>query len=179
MLHNSPVSEPPPPRTIDRLLFGSGRSIAGTVYGTIVAMSVIAATGSAAGDADPWRLAGFVASSAVVFWLAHVYSNALDASIRSGRQIDWRSLSSVARHEAAIPLAAVAPIVALCLGAAGVLRESRSIWLALGLGIATLGVQAWRYAKIESLGRSKTLMVVGLNLLLGLALVVLKAGLSH
>ena len=65
----------PPPRRIDRLLFGSGRSISGTVYGTILAMSVIAATG-ATGPAEPWRLAGFVASSAVVFWLAHVYARA-------------------------------------------------------------------------------------------------------
>jgi hypothetical protein len=173
------VSEQPPPRAIDRLLFGSGRSISGTVYGTIVAMSVITAAGSTAGHVDPWRLAGFVASSAVVFWLAHVYASALDESIRTGRRLDGHTLATVARHEAAIPLAAAAPIAALCLGAVGVIRETRSIWLALALGVATLGIQAWRYAQIESLSRSKTVLIVALNLLLGLALVLLKAGLSH
>jgi hypothetical protein len=168
----------PPPRRIDRLLFGSGRSISGTVYGTILAMSVIAATG-ATGPAEPWRLAGFVASSAVVFWLAHVYASALDQSIQSGRRVDLGSLERVARHEAAIPLAAVPAIVALSLGALGVLRESRSIWLAMGLGVATLGVQAWRYSQIESLGTSKTIAVIASNVALGLALVGLKAAISH
>jgi hypothetical protein len=167
-----------PPRTIDRLLFGSGRSISGTVYGTILAMSVIAAAG-ATGAAEPWALAGFVASSAVVFWLAHVYSSGLDQSIRSGRYLDRRTFESVARHEAAIPLAALPSIVALCLGALGVLRESRAIWLALGLGVATLGVQGWRYAQIEALSRSRMLVVVGSNVLLGLVIVGLKAALSH
>jgi hypothetical protein len=168
----------PPPRAIDRLLFGSGRSISGTVYGTILAMSVIAATG-ATGAAKPWQLAGFVASSAVVFWLAHVYASALDQSIQSGRRLDLRTLETVARHEAAIPLAALPAIIALTLGAIGVLRESRSIWLALGLGVATLGVQAWRYSRVEDLGPSKTIAVVAWNLALGLVLVGLKAAISH
>ena len=168
----------PPPRAIDRLLFGSGRSISGTVYGTILALSVIAATG-ATGPAEPWKLAGFVASSAVVFWLAHVYASALDQSIRSGRRLDLASLEGVARHEAAIPLAAVPAIVALSLGALGVLRESRSIGLAMGLGVATLGVQAWRYSQLESLGTSKTIAVVAWNVALGLVIVGLKAAISH
>ena len=171
------VSEPKP-RRIDRLVFGSGRSIGGTVYGTILAMSVIAAAGGT-GSPEPWRLAGFVASSAIVFWFAHVYASGLDESIRSGRRLDIVSLERVARHEAAIPLAAVPAIVALALGALGVLRESRAIWLALALGVATLGVQAWRYSQIEELGRSKTLVVVGLNVGLGLVLVGLKAAISH
>jgi hypothetical protein len=168
----------PPPRWIDRLLFGSGRSISGTVYGTILAMSVIAAAG-ATGAAKPWELAGFVASSAVVFWLAHVYASGLDQSIQSGRRVDLALLERVARHEAAIPLAAVPAVIALSLGALGVMRESRAIWLALGLGVATLGVQAWRYSQLEELGRSKTIAVVGWNLALGLVLVGLKAAISH
>jgi hypothetical protein len=168
----------PPPRAIDRLLFGSGRSISGTIYGTILAMSVIAATG-ATGAAKPWQLAGFVASSAVVFWLAHVYASALDQSIRAGQRLDFVALERVARHEAAIPLAAVPAVIALGLGALGIMRETRAIWLALGLGVATLGVQAWRYARLEALGRSKTIAVVAWNLALGLVLVGLKAAISH
>ena len=59
------------------------------------------------------------------------------------------------------------------------LRESRAIWLAMGLGVATLGVQAWRYSQLESLGTSKTIAVVASNVALGLALVGLKAAISH
>jgi hypothetical protein len=108
-----------------------------------------------------------------------VYASALDQSIQSGRRLDLGSLERVGRHEAAIPLAAVPAIVALSLGALGVLRESRSIWLAMGLGVATLGVQAWRYSQLESLGTSKTIAVVASNVALGLAIVGLKAAISH
>jgi hypothetical protein len=164
------------PSALSRLLLGSSRSIAGTVYGTIVAMSVIAA---GAGAADAGRLAVFVGSSAIVFWLAHVYAHSLEESIDAGRRLDWDELSRVARREAAIPLAALAPTVALILGALGALRESRAIWLALGLGVATLGVQGLRYARLEALSGSRTVLVVALNLLLGSAIVALKAALAH
>jgi hypothetical protein len=164
------------PSALSRLLLGSSRSIAGTVYGTIVAMSVIAA---GAGAADAGRLAGFVGSSAIVFWLAHVYAHGLEESIDTGHRLDWTELRRLARREAAIPLAALAPTVALTLGALGALRESRAIWLALGLGVATLGVQGLRYARLEALSGSRTAVVVALNLLLGSAIVALKAALSH
>jgi hypothetical protein len=108
-----------------------------------------------------------------------VYASALDQSIQAGRRLDLVSLERVARHEAAIPLAAVPAVIALGLGALGIMRETRAIWLALALGVATLGVQAWRYAQLEALGRSKTIAVVAWNVALGLVLVGLKAAISH
>ena len=163
------------PRALSRLLLGSGRSIAGTVYGTIVAMSVIAAGSDAT---DTGRLATFVGTTAIVFWLAHVYAHGLEESVKGGHRLNAAELSRLARHEAAIPLAALAPTVALILGAFGVLAESSAVWLALGLGIATLGVQGLLYARIEALSGSRTIVVVSLNVLLGCAIIALKAGLS-
>jgi hypothetical protein len=160
------------------LLFGSGRSIGGTVYGTIVAMSVIA-VGASAADVDVGRLAAFVGTTAIVFWAAHVYAHGLAESIDQGRHLDAAELRSVARRESSILFAAVAPTAALLAGAIGLLRESRAVWLALGIGVATLAVEGWRYATLEDLGRLRTVLVVALNVALGLVIVGLEAALSH
>ena len=47
-------------RTAKQVIFGIDGGLAGTVYGTIVVMAVIAA-GSRGGATDPWRLAVLVA----------------------------------------------------------------------------------------------------------------------
>lgn len=159
-------------------VLGSARDIAGTVYGTIVVMSVIAA-GSSQHEVDAARLAGLVPTTALVFWFAHLYSHALDVSVRTQTRLTEDRLVDVARHEAAIPLAAVAPTLALVAGALGLVRESTSVWVALGFGVATLGAVGARYATIERLPRGQTLAAIGLNLALGLVIVALKAGLSH
>ena len=76
-------------------------------------------------------------------------------------------------------LAVVLPGVALVLGALGVIGGSFSIWLALGLGVAALAAQGVRYARLERLSSLGTTVVVGLNLALGLSLVLLKVIVVH
>ena len=61
----------------------------------------------------------------------------------------------------------------------GVLGEQTAVWLALGIGVVTLGVQGRRYAAVEQLDRTGTLTAVALNVLLGLVIVGLKALLAH
>jgi hypothetical protein len=161
-----------------RLLFGSAGGIAGTVYGTIVVMATVA-VGSHGEDTDAWRLAVVVGVTVLVLWVAHVYSHALAESLERRRRLDRGELGSVARRELAIPAAAVVPIAALVLAAVGVLREQTAVWLALGVGVATLAVQGARYATVEQLGRAGTLAAIALNLILGLVIVGLEASVAH
>jgi len=65
------------------------------------------------------------------------------------------------------------------LGAVGVLGTQTALWLALGIGVVTLGVQGGRYAAIEQLDRTGTLAAIAVNLFLGLVIVALKALLAH
>ena len=160
-----------------RFLFGSQHGIAGTVYGTIVVMGALAA-GSGA-QPEPWKLATIAASTVLVLWIAHVYSHALGETISAGRRLDRSEVIDVMRRELAIPLAAVGPISALVLGAAGVLRETTAIRLALGIGLATLAVQGLRYAGVEGFSRTGTILAVAVNISLGLVIVALEAGLAH
>jgi hypothetical protein len=162
---------------IRRIVFGSRETIAGTVYGTIVVMGAIAAGSSEATGAGD--VAAVVAATVLVLWIAHVYSHALAETVKLGRRLDAAELTSVAHRELAIPLAAVAPVTSLVLGAIGVLRDSTAGWLAMGLGLATLLVQGIRYARVEHLGTLGTTLSVGVNLGLGLLIVGLKAGLGH
>jgi hypothetical protein len=115
----------------------------------------------------------------IVLWLAHVYSHGLGESIGRGRQLEREELIAIARRELAIPLAAVAPLVALFLGGIGLLRETSAVWLALGLGLAILAVQGFRYAALEHLGGRDTAKGVAVNLALGLGIIAMKVAVAH
>ena len=163
---------------LTRLVFGSRRTIAGTVYGTIVVLASLAAGGKAFED-HLWHLAAIVDVTVLVLWIAHVYAHGLGESLEAGRRLDAAELGMLARRELAIPLAAVAPTVMLVIGAVGLVRGSTAVWLAIGICVAALAVQGLRYALLERLGRLGTLASVGLNLALGLAIVALKVIVAH
>jgi hypothetical protein len=116
------------------LVLGSRSSIAGSVYGAIVVMGTITA-GSAGGTMGPWQLASVTAATVVVLWLAHVYAHGLGESLEQGHTVTRAELTSIARRESSIPLAATGPVLALVLGALGVLEDSTAGWVALGIGV--------------------------------------------
>jgi hypothetical protein len=161
-----------------QLVLGSPGRIAGTVYGTIVVMATVTA-GAQGEQTDIMRLAVVVAVTALVFWAAHVYADTLAESLERGRRLDRAELGDVARRELSIPAAALAPVAALVLGALGVLGTQTALWLAVGIGVAALGVQGARYAAIEQLDRTGTVVTIAVNLSLGLVIVGLKALLAH
>lgn len=160
-----------------RLAFGRGHEVAGVVYGTVVAMATL--TAAYANVKDPWRLAGIVWTTLFVLWIAHLYSHGLAESIARGKRLDRAELKAIARRELGILLAAAGPSVALILGALGILKESTSVWLALGLGLATLGIEGLRYARVEKLSGLGTLAITAANLGLGALVIVLKVAVAH
>ena len=161
-----------------RYLLGGRDTVAGTVYGTIVVLAVLAA-GADTYKHHLWRLDAIAATSAIMLWLAHVYSHALGESLKEGRRLDTREFAGIARREYAVVLAAVPPVVALALGAAGVLSATAAIWVAFGAGVVTLGAQGIRYAKLEELSLPAAIASVTLNVALGLALVGAEVVVSH
>jgi hypothetical protein len=165
-------------KRLRRLVLGAPETIAGTVYGTIVVMSVIAA-GAHAYQHHLWRLVVLAGGSAVVLWLAHVYSHALGESLTLGRRITVDEVASIARREFAVIAAAIIPLVAVALGAAGLLQQRTGVQLALWLGVAVLAVQGIRYARLERLPPTSTIATIGLNLAIGLALVALEVLIAH
>jgi hypothetical protein len=158
------------------LVFGVGSGIASSVYGTVTAMATIAAFGD---DEHPWKIAVAVALTALVFWIAHMYAHGISDSIALARPLRVRDLGPIARRESGIVFAAVPPLAVLLLGAAGILHEASAIWLAMGIGLATLALQGARYARLEKVGLLSTLVAIAANVGLGLLVVALKAALAH
>lgn len=160
------------------LVLGEPETIAGTVYGTIIVMSIIAA-GAHAYEHQLWRLVALAGGSAVVLWLAHVYSHALGESLSVGRRISPEEIASIARREFAVIAAAIIPLLAVALGATNVLAHRTAVQLSLWLGVAVLAVQGIRYARLERLSPTSTIVTIGLNLAIGLALVALEVLIAH
>lgn len=160
------------------LIAGSRDTIAGTVYGTIIVLSIITA-GAPFFEHDRWHLIAVLGVTVLVFWVAHVYAHIIGESVHEGHRLDSRHVAGIAHRELAIPLAAVLPMAAVALGALGVLRSSTALWIAVGIGVTTLVIAGVRFARLERLGTLGTVFSVGINLALGLALVVLKATLPH
>jgi hypothetical protein len=163
---------------LSRLLYGSRERIAGTIYGTVVVLGVLAA-GSESSSIDAWELDVIMVATVVVLWVAHLYAHAIAESLNAGRRLQWAGVSELGRREFSIVLAAFLPALALLLGAVGIVSDANAVWLALVLGTITLAVQGLRYARMADLGIPATLLVVGVNLALGLVIVALKAALDH
>ena len=137
------------------------------------------AAGAHGGVVRSRELAGIVAGTALVLWIAHVYAHGLAESIARRRRLDRAELGSVARRELGMLLAAAAPVGALVLGAFGILEDSAAAWLAMACGLVTLVVAGVLYATIERLGLVASALTIAVNLGLGLVIVGLKAGLGH
>jgi len=155
---------------------GVGGSIASTVYGTVVVMATL--TAAYEGEKDPWKLATAVAATVTVLWVAHVYAHTL-AETLAGSSLAPAVVRSIARRELGIVLAGVVPFLMLVLGGIHVLRESRAVWLALAAGLGILAAEGIRYARLEGLRPAGTVVAIGLNVALGLVIVVLKVFVEH
>jgi hypothetical protein len=112
-------------------------------------------------------------------WVAHVYSHGLGESVTIGRRLTAAELAALARREAAILRAAVLPVLVVVLGALGLFHARTALWLAVGVGVATLTIQGIRFARLEELSTAGTIASVGVNLALGLSIVIVKALLTH
>jgi len=155
-----------------------GERLGGFIYGTIVVLSVLVA-GSRAYPDDAGRIAVLVVVTSTVFWLAHVYAHGVADSISREEHISLPDLRRMARREGAIVEATLPPVVALLLGAVGVLSTDAAVWLAFVLGLAVLAIEGVVVARVERFGALGTVVMVAANLTLGLALVVLKLVVAH
>ena len=167
----------PGPRRLQRVLFGAGDGIASTIYGTIVAMATLSVAYST--QKDLLGLAAIVASTALVLWVAHLYSHAISERIAHGRRLTFPEIRSIARRELGILLAAVLPVAVLLVGTLELVKDSTAVWIAMGVGLATLAAEALRYARLERLGPGPTIVALVLNLALGSLVVLLKIGIEH
>ncbi len=112
------------------------------VYGSFLVASVIGVAFEAGQDARVMTTTAF--ASALVFWLAHWWSEVIGEQISAGEQFRRRDVLVVARREWPLVEAAVVPTAFLALAWAGV--WSRKTRAELALAAAVIQITGWSLA---------------------------------
>jgi hypothetical protein len=155
-----------------------GARLGGYIYGEILVLATIVG-GAQAFKHGAGHIAVLVLVTTTVFWLAHVYAHALAESIQRGQHLSWSELKTVAGRESSIIEAAAIPVLLLGLGSLGLYSVHLAVWLAFAAGLVVLVAEGLAFARMEKLGGLATTAIVTANLVMGLALVGLKLGISH
>jgi hypothetical protein len=140
------------------------------IYGQVLAGSAVVALSRH--DEPPLEIAAGVAATMLVFWVAHVYAEAISRSVaRAGRA---RAVRHLAEREWPMVQAALPAVVALTLAALGLWSRESGITIALGLGVVALA--GWGYAAGRRSGRSqhRALLAALGSAVLGLLIIALK-----
>lgn len=148
-----------------------GDSAAG-VYGTLLTLSVL--VGLSLKGARPGAMAVTVLLTSVIFWMAHVHAGLVARWVGARARPDRATVSEVMAREAPMVESAVPAIVLLILAWLGVFGTSFAVWAALVYGVVALTAWGVLIARRAGLGRIGVTTVAGVNLALGLVIVVLK-----
>jgi hypothetical protein len=151
-------------------------SLTGAIYGGVIATAIVVA---APRDGSPGVTAFTMLFTSVVFWLAHVHARTLALSVAVRRRPTVGEIRHEARVEWPIVLAAVPLAVPLVLGALGVFSDVRAHRLAIGVGLLVLLLWGLVIGRRRGMGAWGTAWLCVINVGLGLAMVVLKALVSH
>ena len=144
---------------------------AGAIYGTIAAMAVIAGSAPDPEHAKPLQLA---LATLFVFWLAHVYAQALSHHLRGARRLEWSAVRTAMAEERPLLEGPVPLLVVLALGASGVLDHDQAIRVALWLGVAQLLAWGILYARRQRWSGVTAVTAGAVNGVFGLLIVLLE-----
>ena len=128
---------------------------ASAIYGQVLASASVVALSRH--DEAPMEIVAGVAATMLVFWLAHVYAEAISRSV--ARDDRARELRHIAASEWPMVQAALPAVVALTLAALGLWSREAGITIALALGVVELG--AWGTAAGRRAGRSQSRALLG------------------
>jgi hypothetical protein len=144
---------------------------AGAIYGTIAAMAVIAGTASSSSHAKPLSL---TVATLFVFWLAHVYAQALSHHLRGARRLEWSVVREAMVEERPLLEGPLPLLVVLALGALEVIDNHLATRLALWLGIVQLLTWGVLYARRQRWSWPTAVTAGIVNGLFGLLIVLLE-----
>jgi hypothetical protein len=164
---------------IDSAAHHNDTNYVGAVYGSLLAASVVVGTSPKDGAPSLFELVVLLMATGIVFWLAHIYARLIGERVTTGTRVTQAESFRVARHEWPLVEAAIGPCVVAT--AVTVLGGSAvtAAWSALLTAIVSQ--VGWAVNATARAGASRGLILASgvINLALGLALVVLKAALTH
>lgn len=145
---------------------------AGAIYGTILSMSVIAAS-SEDPDLSSIAVAGWTVATAFVFFLAHVYSSIVVKGIaRPATAVSL--LRQESRREWPLVQGALIPAAVMLLGPLGVVADDEVSYIAVWTGVFILFGAGLFIGRKEDLGWGRCLIIGSINASIGMVIVALK-----
>jgi len=149
-----------------------GDYVAKAVYGSVIALSVVATLNAFAPPPQEAIAAVLGATLAVV--LAEVYAGRIGGVIRAGRPLTGEEKSRLWHESLAGLCGAIVPVVFFVLAALGVVADTHAFEWALWTGVVTLGLYALAAARITGApwGRALAAGLGGASL--GVTLILLK-----
>jgi len=174
MASDTNTDEPRAPRSRRPRVVRTTGSVTEGIYGLILATSVIAVS-QEYDSTDAGIIAVSVLGTAVVFWLAHVYSRVLARSIARRRMLDRPEVRDALRHDWPLVEVAVPLVVVLTLGGVGILPDRIAITLATGIALVELGWAGGYAARRSGAGARGTIASTVIAVALGSAVILLKA----
>jgi hypothetical protein len=165
----------PSPRALPSGELRGRTDYAGAVYGSLLAASVIAASG--VHETHPrLSLIVLLMVTGIVFWVAHVYAH-VAGEREAGGDVTWRQVRQVGRHEWSIVEAAALPALAVLVSPW--LGTGENAWLALGVAVAQQVTWAALGARRAGASTRQIVAEALVNLVLGLVIVAAKAAVGH
>jgi hypothetical protein len=159
------TSSPAPPASADLPpILDRDVRFGAAVYGSFLAATVIGVAYESGAGAR--TMTALLLGSMLVYWAAHVWSDAVDERIRFGQAFRPRDVLLLARREWPLVEAAVLPSILLALAWAG--AWSRETGARLALAAALVQVVAWGFAADRRAGGSRltaTVLAAGEGLL--------------
>ncbi|GAA1552798.1 hypothetical protein GCM10009789_02960 [Kribbella sancticallisti] len=144
---------------------------AGAIYGTIVAMAVIA---SAAHDPTRGRALELTLSTLCVFWLAHVYADALAHHLQGSRRLDLPAIRAAMADQVPLLLGPLPCLLPLGMDSLGLLDPGAAVTLSLWIGVAQLIGWGVTYARRHHWSWAVAATAGVLNGIFGVLIVILE-----
>jgi hypothetical protein len=146
--------------------------MAGAIYGTILATTVVAATASHPEDVS--RPMVLVLGTSIVFWAAHVYALGLAARMVARRPLRRAEIIGLARSEWPMLQSSWPILAVLLLGGLGVISPEQTANIALAVGIGALFTYGFIIGRQERLSWFKVLLNALAAGFFGVAVLLLK-----
>ena len=161
-----------------RLTFRTEWSATEGVYGLILALSVIAVAREYDSSPDAGLVGLSVLITAVVFYLAHVYSDLLGRGISQGQELTPAAVGQAMRNHFSLVAVPAPLVVVLGAGALEWIPDRTAILAAIALALAELAAAGGYAALRHGAGPTATIASAAVAVALGAVIVLLKA-LAH
>jgi hypothetical protein len=152
----------------------SAESLATGIYGSILSTALIAAYSEDSGS-DPLQIAVAVLVAALVFWLAHAYSDLLAQGIMNRDSGGFARFRVELAREWPMVTGALIPVLPLLLAPVGILSDNAAEDAAIATGVALLGLVGIAIALRRGSGLLGIAISASSCAMFGLVVVALKA----